>query len=101
MVGSGFFKEVDTKPHGTYPVSGGSSDQDPAGRKQDANLHRFYKQVGEITQKLVFQDNIRHLILAGTKQRTSAFREALPEPVKERVVAEEHLATGAPEGEIF
>ena len=101
LVGSGFFKEVDTKPHGTYPVSGGSSDQDPAGRTQDAHLHRFYNEVGKITQKLVFSDNIRHLILAGTKQRTSAFREALPQPVKDRVVAEEHLATGAPEGEIF
>ena len=97
----GFFREVDLKPRGMYPVSGGSTDMDPAGRTQDAHLHRFYKEVGEVTQKLVFEDNVRRLILAGTKQRTSAFREVLPEPVKKRVVAEEHLATGAAEGEIF
>ena len=100
-VGSGFFREVDLKPTGMYPVSGGSSDMDPAGRKQDANLHRFYKQVGEITQKVAFGDNVRRLIIAGTKQRTSPFREALPQQMQDRVVAEEHLATGAALGEIF
>ena len=100
-VGSGFFREVDLKPTGMYPVSGGSTDMDPAGRTQQAHQHQFFKQVGEITQKVVFGDNIRRLILAGTKQRTSAFREALPQPVKDRVVAEEHLATGAALGEIF
>ncbi|QIN77373.1 hypothetical protein GBA65_01325 [Rubrobacter marinus] len=100
-VGSGFFREVDLKPTGMYPVSGGSSDMDPAGRKQDANLHRFYKQAGEVTQKVVFGDNVRRLIIAGTKERTSPFREALPQQVQDRVVAEEHLATGAALGEIF
>lgn len=100
-VGSGFFKQVDTKPHGMYPVSGGSTDMDPAGRAQDAHLHRFYKEVGKLTQKLAYANKVRRLILAGTKERTSAFREALPQPVKEMVVAEEHLATGAPDGEIL
>ena len=100
-VGSGFFREVDLKPTGMYPVSGGSTDMDPAGRTQQAHQHQFFKQMGEITQKAAFKDNVRRLILAGTKQRTSAFREALPQQVKDRVVAEEHLATGAAIGEIF
>ncbi len=100
-VGSGFFREVNLKPHGMYPVSGGSRDMDPAGRTQDAHLHRFFIEAGETTQKVLFADNVRRLILAGTKERTTAFREALPEPVRKRVVAEEHLATGAAEGEIF
>lgn len=100
-VGSGFFREVDLKPTGMYPVSGGSTDMDPAGRAQQAHQHLFFKQMGEITQKVAFQDKVRRLIIAGTKQRTSAFRDALPQQVKDRVVAEEHLATGAPIGEIF
>jgi len=97
----GPFRELDLKPHGMYPVSGGSTDMDPAGRTQDAHLHRFFVDAGKTAQKVLFSDNVRRLILAGTKQRTTAFRDALPEPLRERVVAEEHLATGAPEGEIF
>lgn len=97
----GPFRELDLKPHGMYPVSGGSTDMDPAGRTQDAHLHRFFVEAGKTAQKVLFSNNVRRLILAGTKERTTAFRDALPEPVRERVVAEEHLATGAPEGEIF
>ena len=101
IVGSGFFRQVDLKPTGMYPVSGGSTDMDPAGRAQQSHQHLFFKQMGEVTQKVAFADNVRRLIIAGTKQRTSAFREALPQQVKDRVVAEEHLATGAAIGEIF
>ena len=101
IVGSGFFREVDLKPTGMYPVSGGSTDMDPAGRAQQSHQHLFFKQAGEVTQKVAFQDKVRRLIIAGTKQRTSAFRDALPQQIKDRVVAEEHLATGAPMGEIF
>ena len=101
IVGSGFFRQIDLKPTGMYPVSGGSTDMDPAGRAQQSHQHLFFKQMGEVTQKVAFADNVRRLIIAGTKQRTSAFREALPQQVKDRVVAEEHLATGAAIGEIF
>ena len=98
---SGFFREVDLKPHGLYPVSGGSTDMDPAGRTQQTNLRRFFKQAGELTRKLIFQDNVRHLIIAGPKERTVVFRDELPQEIKDRVVAEEHVPTRAPEAEIF
>jgi len=98
---SGFFREVDLKPSEPYPRGGGSTDADPAGRMQESNIHRFYKEAGELTQKLVNQDNVKHLIVAGTKERTSDFRNALPEPVKEKIVAEERVATNAPEAEIM
>jgi peptide subunit release factor 1 (eRF1) len=98
---SGFFREVDLKPSSPHPRGGGARDADPAGRKHQSNIHRFYKEMGELTQKLVNQDNVKNLIVAGPKERTSEFRETLPEPVKEKVVAEENVATNAPEGEII
>jgi len=97
---SGFFREVDLKPQGLYPVGGGSTDMDPAGRTQQSNIHRFFKQAGETTQKLIARDNVKNLIIAGTKERTSGFRDTLPEPVKEKVVAEEAVAVNAPENEL-
>jgi hypothetical protein len=98
---SGYFREVDLKPEGLYPVSGGSKDMDPAGRTQQTNIHRFFKQAGETTQTLMARNNVKNLIIAGTKERTSDFRDALPEPVREKVVAEAQVATNAPEGEIL
>ena len=98
---SGFFREVGLRPSSPHPRGGGTRDADPAGRKHQSNIHRFYKEMGELTQKLVNQDNVKNLIIAGPKERTSEFRETLPEPVKEKVVAEENVATNAPEGEII
>ena len=98
---SGFFREVDTKPHGMYPVSGGSTDMDPAGRTQQTNIRRFFKETGELTRKLVFQDNVRRLIVVGPKERTVVFLEELPQEIRDRVVAEEAVATNAPEPEIM
>jgi hypothetical protein len=97
---SGYFREVDLKPSRPYPRGGGQTDLDPAGRKQQSNIDQFYKDVGELTQKLVYQDNVKNLIIAGPKERTSDFLVALPEPIRARVVAEERVATNAPEAEI-
>jgi protein required for attachment to host cells len=98
---SGFFREVGLRPSSPHPRGGGTRDADPAGRKHQSNIHRFYKEMGELTQKLVNQDNVKNLIVAGPKERTSEFRETLPEPVKEKVVAEENVAINASEGEIM
>jgi hypothetical protein len=98
---SGFFREVDLMPSRPHPRGGGTRDADPAFRKHQANIHRFYKDMGEVTQKLVNQDNVKNLIVAGPKERTSEFRETLPEPVKEKVVAEENVATNVPEAKII
>lgn len=98
---SGFFREVGLRPSSPHPRGGGTRDADPAGRKHQSNIHRFYKEMGELTQKLVNQDNVKNLIIAGPKERTSEFRETLPEPVKEKVVAEENVAINASEGEIM
>ncbi len=94
---SGFFKEVDVNPSEPYPRGGGSTDMDPAGRKQEANIHRFYKEMGQLTRDLAFKNGVRHLILAGPKERTAEFRNALPQEVRERVVAEDNIPSEAPE----
>ncbi len=94
---SGFFKELDVNPSRPYPRGGGSTDMDPAGRKQDANVHRFYKELGKLTRDLAFRNNVRHLILAGPKERTADFRGSLPQEVRDRVVAEENIPSEAPE----
>ena len=44
---------------------------------------------------------MRRLILAGPRERTAEFRRVLPNELKDRVVAEEHVDLGAPEGELI
>ncbi len=96
---SGYFREVDVSPESPGPRSG--MDQEDLSRRTEENRHKFYNQLGELTQRLVNQDNVKNLIIAGPKERTSDYRSRLPEPVKEKVVAEEAVAANAPENEIL
>jgi peptide subunit release factor 1 (eRF1) len=98
---AGFFKEADEDPSLPYPRGGGSTDMDPANRKQDANIHRYYKEMGDLTRSLAFKNGVRRLIVAGPEERLPQFLEALPQEVRERVVAEEHVPTRAPEAEVL
>ncbi|MDQ3863945.1 MAG: hypothetical protein M3317_10665, partial [Actinomycetota bacterium] len=95
------FREVDIHPAEPYPRGGGSTDVDPAGRKHQSNIHSFYKKLAELTREITFREGVQRLILAGPKQRTAEFRRTLPNDLQERVVAEEHVDLGAPEGEIL
>jgi hypothetical protein len=95
------FREVDFRPSQPHPRSHGSTDMDPAGRTQQAKTHRFYKEVGELTRNVTFREGVRRLILAGPREVTAAFRDALPNELKDRVVAEEPIELGAPEGELL
>ena len=95
------FREVDVHPSEPYPRGGGSTDLDPAGRKQEANIHNFYKDLGERTRDISFQEGVQRLILAGPRERTAEFRRALPNELGERVVAEEHVDIGESEGELL
>ncbi len=74
---------------------------DPAGRKQEEMAHRYYKEMGELTRDTAFREGVRRLILAGPNEITAAFREALPNDLKDRVVAEDHVDLSASEGEIL
>jgi hypothetical protein len=95
------FREVDVHPSEPYPRGGGSTDLDPAGRKHQANIHNFYKELGATTRDITFQEGVQRLILAGPKERTAEFRRTLPNELQDRVVAEEHVDIGAPEGELL
>jgi Bacterial archaeo-eukaryotic release factor family 10 len=95
------FREVDLNPSLPYPRSHGSTDMDPAGRKQEANVSRFYKEMGKLTRDLTFRDGVRRLILAGPREVTSGFRAALPNELEDRVVAEEHVDLSASEGKLL
>jgi len=95
------FRELDLRPSQPYPRSHGSTDMDPAGRTQQAKAHRFYKEMGELARDVTFREGVRRLILAGPREVTAAFRDALPNELKDRVVAEESIDLGAPEGEIL
>ena len=98
--GNGYV-ELDLAPNTPTPRGGGSTDLDPAGRKQDANIHKFYKDLGETTRDLTFQNGVQRLILAGPKERVTDFRDALPQELKERVATEEHVSLDAREGQIL
>ncbi len=95
------FREVDLRPSQPHPRSHGSTDMDPAGRTQEAKTYRYYKEMGQLTRNVTFREGVRRLILAGPTQVTSGFREALPNELKDRVVAEKPVDLGAPEGELL
>jgi peptide subunit release factor 1 (eRF1) len=95
------FREIDVHPSEPYPRGGGSTDLDPAGRKHQSNIHSFYKELGELTREVTFREGVQRLILAGPRERTAEFRRTLPSELHERVVAEEHVDLGAPEGELL
>ncbi len=95
------FREVDLRPSQPYPRSHGSTDMDPAGRTQQEKTHTFYKEMGELARAVTFREGVRRLILAGPTEVTAGFREALPNELADRVVAEEPVDLGAPEGEIL
>ena len=95
------FRELDLRPSQPHPRSHGSTDMDPAGRTQEAKTYRFYKEMGELSRNVTFREGVRRLILAGPSEVTSGFREALPNELESRVVAEEPVDLGAPEGELL
>jgi Bacterial archaeo-eukaryotic release factor family 10 len=93
------FREVDVHPSQPYPRGG--TDFEPASRRTEAHVHQFYNELGKLTRNLTFREGVRRLILAGPKERTAEFRKVLPNELKDRVVAEEHIDLGAPEGELL
>lgn len=93
------FREVDVDPGEPYPRGG--MDQESSSRRTEANVHKFYKQLGELTRDLTLREGVKRLILAGPSERTAEFRGLLPNEVKDRVVAEEQVDLGAPEGELL
>ncbi|HEV2091804.1 MAG TPA: hypothetical protein VGR18_01430 [Rubrobacter sp.] len=93
------FREVDVDPAEPYPRGG--MDQEPSSRRTEANVHKFYNQLGKLTRDLTLREGVGRLILAGPSERTAEFRGLLPNEVKDRVVAEEQIDLGAPEGELL
>jgi hypothetical protein len=93
------FREVDVHPSQPYPRGG--TDFEPASRRTEAHVHRFYNELGKLTRDITFREGVRRLILAGPRERTAEFRRVLPNELKDRVVAEEHVDLGAPEGELI
>jgi hypothetical protein len=93
------FREVDVHPSQPYPRGG--TDFEPASRRTEAHVHRFYKELGELTRDLTFREGVQRLILAGPRERTAEFRRTLPNEVKDKVVAEEHVDLSLPEDELL
>jgi peptide subunit release factor 1 (eRF1) len=93
------FREVNLHPSEPYPRGG--TDFDAASRRTEAHVHSFYKDLGELTRDVTFREGVRRLILAGPRERTAEFRRTLPNELQERVVAEEHVDLGSPEGELL
>ena len=93
------YREVDLSPQTPGPRD--KSDYDPVSRRSEANIHRYYNELGGIIREATFREGVRRLILAGPKERTAELLGNLPEDVRERVVGEEHMDLGAPEGELL
>jgi Bacterial archaeo-eukaryotic release factor family 10 len=93
------FRELDVHPAQPYPRGG--TDFEPASRRTEAHIHRFYNELAKTTRDLTFREGVRRLILAGPKERTAEFRKALPKDLADRVVAEEHVDLSASEGELL
>ena len=93
------FSEIDVDPSEPYPRGG--TDVDAASRRTEAHVHSFYKELGELTRNATFREGVQRLILAGPRERIAEFRRTMPNELHDRVVAEEHLEVGAPEGELL
>jgi peptide subunit release factor 1 (eRF1) len=93
------FREVDVHPSESPPRGG--TDHDAASRRTEAHIHHFYKEAGELIRDITFHEGVQRLILAGPRERTAEFRRTLPNELLDRVVAEEHVDLGAPEGELL
>ncbi len=93
------FREVDVHPSEPYPRGG--TDFEPASRRTQAHIHRFYKELGKLTRDVTFREGVQRLILAGPRERTAEFRRTLPNELHDKVIAEEHLDLGSPEGELL
>jgi peptide subunit release factor 1 (eRF1) len=93
------FREVDVHPSEPYPRGG--TDFEAASRRTEAHVHSFYKELGELTRDITFHEGVQRLILAGPRERTAEFRRTLPHELHDRVVAEEHVDLGTPEGELL
>jgi peptide subunit release factor 1 (eRF1) len=93
------FRELDLHPSEPYPRGG--TDFEPASRRREAHIHRFYKELGELTRDVTSSEGVQRLILAGPRERTAEFRRTLPKVLQDRIVAEEHVDLGAPEGELL
>ncbi len=98
-VGAGGYREVDVSPSSPGPRSG--MDQEPTSRRTEANVHKFFNELAGITRDVTFREGVKHLILAGPRERTSEFREQLPNEVKDLVVSEEPVDLGESDGEIL
>lgn len=96
---SGFYEEVDLRPGSPGPRSG--SDHDAMSRRAEANVSAFFNELGDTTRDIAIKNRVRNLVLAGTKERTSEFRERLPNEMKDRVVSETHVPQGDSDGEIL
>ena len=66
------FREVDVHPSQPYPRGG--TDFEPASRRTEAHVHRFYNELGKLTRDITFREGVRRLILAGPRERTAEFR---------------------------
>ena len=95
------FRELDLRRNQPHPRSHGSTDLDPAGRKQQELTHRYFKEMGELARNTAFREGVSRLILGGPSEITAGFRDALPNELKDRVVAEDHVDLGAREGELL
>ena len=93
------FREVDVHPSEPYPRGG--TDFEAASRRTEAHVHRFYKELGELTRDVTLREGVKRLIVAGPRERTAEFRRTLPNELKNWVVAEEHVDLGLPEGELL
>jgi peptide subunit release factor 1 (eRF1) len=93
------FSEVNIHPSEPYPRGG--TDFEPASRRTEAHVHSFYKGLGKLTRDVTLREGVQRLILAGPRERTAEFRRTLPNELQDRVVAEEHVDLGAPEGELL
>lgn len=93
------WQDVSTAP--SRPASRGGAVADDFAARMDAHTHQFYKEAGETVRRMAFGEGIGRLILAGPHDRVVEFRRALPNELRDRVVAEAHIPTDASEGEIL
>jgi hypothetical protein len=63
--------------------------------------HRFAKEVGERLEKIIREERIEAVVLAGDEVALPLIRAALPAPVQAKVIEQMHLDVRAPEHQVL
>ncbi len=85
----------------TRDGSSGDMGQVRAQRKKEHGQRRLFKEVAAAVERTIYDERITRILLSGPDKVRGRFKDALPEPFKEKVVGEVSVDQNAGDSEIL